>query len=167
MKHNRIPLTLLGLLLFTGCSEKEDAVIPYPKGKDMEEVDRELTGKGITPLKVLDYYFYQKGERNVVLQKSSDKKSVLKSESLANPEATKAEFSLLQYGMSPFEVVSLVGLPLSYELNNDYPYRNIVGFTFRTAASEDRKVTFFYYGDYLYCCCPGYTDLYVSDYTYP
>lgn len=169
MKTKKYAFPLTVVVLLTGCSGNKESIIPYERGIPIEQVDKDLYAKSITPIKICGYYFYPCEESNIVIQKSNDRQTVLKSECIDITEPTRAEFSLVQYGMSPFEVVKLLGLPTSFEFKHseyseEYNYY-IVGLTFRSKDGEEREVPFLTYSDYLYCCCPGYPKVFLLDYT--
>ncbi len=171
MKAKKYAFSLSVVVLLTGCSDSKGAITPYERGTPIEQVDKDLNARSITPIKICDYYFYPYEESNIVIQKSNDRQTVLKSECIDKAEPTRAEFSLVQYGMSPFEVITLLGLPISFEFkyseySKDYSY-NIVGLTFRSEKGEEREIPFLTHSDYLYCCCPGYPEVFLVDYTNP
>lgn len=165
MKHKIHVLFIEALLLLTGCFQEET---PYQKGTPMDEVIQELSAKQIVPLRLCDYEFYRYENHNIVIERSNDGKTVLKSAKYPVSCVTEAEFSLVQCGMSPFEVVSLVGIPVSFEfiktdVLGEEKDMNIATLSFPTEEGSVMEVPFFAYDGFLYCCSIGKDRLYIGD----
>lgn len=108
MKPRTELLAFASMAFLVGCSKGQP---PYQSATSMSEVNRQFSEKQIVPICICDYIFYQYENYDVIVERSNDDKTVLKSASYPTSEVTEAEFALIQSSMSPFVVVSIVGTP--------------------------------------------------------